>query len=158
MPARPRSIVAVRHRKFAQAVAAGKDLKRAALEAGYSPRRAEQTGSELMRDPEIQEQVGKYLDKAGATLEKSARVIAEAHDATETKVFNGPAGIAYSEPLIDHPTRLRGAELALKARRILGRDEAPQQAASPTAVILAILEARTARGLEILPAQAERRA
>ena len=80
-----------------------------------SPPTAEEMG-QLKGLPLARGFLARYLDDAGATLEKAARVISEGMDANETKVFSHKGDVVYSEPLIDHPTRLSAAELNLRAR------------------------------------------
>lgn len=53
----------VRKRRFVKALAQGKTQKQAAIEAGYSPSRAEVTGCELAKDPEVQSNLKAILDK-----------------------------------------------------------------------------------------------
>ena len=47
--------------KFVAAVLAGKSNKDAAIAAGYAPTRAEVTGSELMRLPEVRSEIARLL-------------------------------------------------------------------------------------------------
>jgi len=59
------------------------------------------------------------LDRAGATIDRSAKVIAEAHDAFKGSSTNDPAAV----PIPDHKTRLRAAELNGKFRGLLKSNE-----------------------------------
>lgn len=66
--------------------------------------------------PQVRGYLHAELDLAGATLAKTAQVIAEAHAATEEHYFayNGQVVDERSTP--DHSIRLKAAELNLKAR------------------------------------------
>lgn len=50
-------------RKFAAAVAAGQTLTQAALDAGASPASAHVRGSELIRTPEVQNELSRLLEE-----------------------------------------------------------------------------------------------
>lgn len=127
-----------RKKRFARQVVQGKTIRESAKALGICTN----TALKLSRDPEVNLEVNRILDAAGATIEKSARVVAEAHDAKKLQSINFE-----THEVVDHRTRLDAAELNLKARRILGGNEAPP-VQSPTAVILAIIAERQLRGLE----------
>ena len=81
-----------------------------------------------LHKPQVVKAINDALDKTGATVSKMARRLAEAHDATDVKVFNGPNGIEYSKPLVDHQTRLKAVELNGRFRKLLSNkhdDEGP---------------------------------
>lgn len=63
-----------KHRLFAAALAAGKNAADAAVEAGYSPRRAKQTGHDLLKREDIRdardELLRARLEGLGATRER----------------------------------------------------------------------------------------
>ena len=106
--------------KFAKALIGGKNHREAALAAGYKGSGISVRATALSKEPEVIRALDAALDRAGASLDKTARVIAEAHRANTVKVFNDPEnGITYSDPLIDHNTRMKAAELNLKARGLL---------------------------------------
>jgi len=115
-------------RALIKGVVGGKPIAQAALDAGYAknnPKYAASTASQVLKKPRVMRALDRALDRAGAGIDLSANVIASAHGATETKVFNGKDGLVYSKPMIDHDTRLRAAELNLKARGLLIPAEIP---------------------------------
>ena len=111
----------LRQRKIITGVLAGKPHRDIGREA--YPNQAESTSgpviSREIRKPHVVKAINDALDKAGATVPKMARRLAEAHDATDVKVFNGPNGIEYSKPLVDHQTRLKAVELNGRFRKLL---------------------------------------
>lgn len=117
-------------RKIITGVLAGKKNQDIASEV--YPHQAKSTSGPLvsreLRNPNVAKALNAALDKAGATIPKMARRLAEAHDATDVKVFNGPNGIEYSKPLVDHQTRLKAVELNGRFRKLLSNkhdDEGP---------------------------------
>lgn len=140
MPRRsPNSISDVaRKKRYALELAKGKTQREAARAIGIS----KNTASVWSQEKDVSSEVSRILDRAGATVERSARAIAEAHDAKKKVSINFE-----THEVVDHRTRLDAAELNLKARRILGNNEAPP-VQSPTAVILAVIAERQLRGLE----------
>lgn len=83
------------------------------------PREEGRSIDRILSKPHVRMMLVNALDKAGATLEASAKVIAEAHEATETKVFHSEKdGVVYSEPLVDHRTRIKAADTAVEWRGI----------------------------------------
>lgn len=70
----------------------------------------------IFNKPAVRVYMESYLDKAGATREESARVIADAHKAVETKIFAFEGHITDEKVLIDHGTRLDAAKLNLQIR------------------------------------------
>jgi len=89
----------------------------------------------VLEKPQVRVYMAGFLDEAGATCQESARVVAEAHNANEVKVFNNKGvvvkvgkdgqtelrggGVIYSKPLVDHQTRLRAAELNVRVRGLM---------------------------------------
>lgn len=98
-----------KQRGLIRALSEGKTVAEAAQEAGYSGSRetARVEAHRALQSPHVSEALEKALDRAGATLDASARVIAEAHKADDPKT--GKA---------DHQTRLKASELNYKARRV----------------------------------------
>lgn len=136
--------------KFSKALIAGKTQKEAAIEAGYSAKSADSFGSQLAKTPEVQAIVNRALDKAGATVDASARVIAEAHDAKTIKHFSYMGRVLQSKTEVDHPTRLHAAELNYKARKVLAptaSDGDPGQTVNLIALVAVIKQASEQRGL-----------
>ena len=57
------------------------------------------------------------MDEGGVTRKKITQVLRGGLAAKITKVFCPPGGeVVYSKDLVDHPTRLRAAEIASKLR------------------------------------------
>jgi hypothetical protein len=66
-----------KHRIFAEAYAASGSAKDAALRAGYSPGRAKQTGSELLRRPDVSALVAEFSEARATELEMDARALVD---------------------------------------------------------------------------------
>ena len=99
-----------------QSEAFGNQTKAAKL-AGYSPRRARITGSELVANRNIQREIERIMDEVGITGKMLAQVLRGGLQAKITRVFCPKDGeLVYSEPLEDHPTQLRAAEIGFKLR------------------------------------------
>lgn len=134
----------VKERKLVEGIAAGKTMREAAVHAQLSPNGTPETARveayRTLQRPHVIKALEDALDRAGATLERSARVISEAHDA------KGLAGA-------DHPVRLKAAELNFKARRILGANQEGDGGGSGTINLFAVLgiveQSRKERGLPI---------
>ena len=73
----------------------------------------------VLNKPAVAMYMSQYLERAGSGLDKSARVISEAHDAErETPVvFNGEITAVHKQP--DHKTRLDAAKLNMQAHGAL---------------------------------------
>lgn len=84
------------------------------MAAGYSPKRARITGSELLRNRNIHGEINRIFEAAGVTPENLAKGVHEALDATEIKAFlhQKTGEIVYAKPVIDHKIRLKAARLA----------------------------------------------
>ncbi len=98
-----------------QSLAFGNQTK-AAEAAGYSPARARQTGHRLATKGDIRTEIERIMDEAGVTRKMVAQVLRGGLEAGITRVFCQDGEVIYSESLIDHPTRLRAAEIASKLR------------------------------------------
>lgn len=70
----------------------------------------------IIRKPVVRALLASYLDEAGATLEKSAKVVARAMDAKEKKFFAFEGRVVDEREVEDHATQLKAAELNLRAR------------------------------------------
>ena len=73
----------------------------------------------LMRNahlPQVRGYLADALDKAGATIEASAKVIADAHVAEKKTYFQHEGQVTDERSDIDHKVRLQASELNLKAR------------------------------------------
>lgn len=84
------------------------------MAAGYSPKRARITGSELLRNRNIHREINHIFEAAGVTVEKLAKVVREALDAKEQRVFlhQSSGNLVYSKPMIAYEIRLKAARLA----------------------------------------------
>lgn len=110
--------------KFTKAILAGSTQRQAALAAGARDSAStDNIASKMAREPQVVNSIALALDRAQATMDKSAVVISKAHEAKIVKVFNDAGRIKYSKPLVDHSTRLKAAELNLKARGLLHHSE-----------------------------------
>jgi hypothetical protein len=99
-----------------QSEAFGNQTKAAKL-AGYSQERARITGSELVTNRNIQREIERIMDEAGVTGKMLAQVLRGGLKAKVTRVFCPQGGtVVYSKSLVDHPTRLRAAEIGFKLR------------------------------------------
>ncbi len=93
----------------------GNQTKAAEL-AGYSPKRARITGSELVTNRNIRSEVERSMEEIGITRKMVAKALRGGLQAKITRVFCPPGGVVYSRNLVDHPTRLKAAEIAFKLR------------------------------------------
>ena len=136
--------------KFAKAILAGKKQKDAAIDAGCSPKSAESQGSQLASSPDVQAILNRALDKAGATIDASALVIAKAHKAKTVKHFAYLGRVVDTRSTEDAPTQLHAAELNLRARKILvpkPQDDGGQSTVNLIALVAVIKQASEQRGL-----------
>ena len=94
----------------------GNQTKAAEL-AGYSPARARQTGHRLATKGDIRTEIERCMDEAGVTRKMVAQVLRGGLQAKITRVFCPTGGaLVYSKGMVDHPTRVRTAELVSKLR------------------------------------------
>jgi len=111
------------------------------------------TAYEVLRRPHVAAALDAALDEAGATVKASAQVIAAGHKASTVKVFNDKVdGIVYATPLVDHPTRMKAAELNLRARRLIGsgpEEGGGSQTVNLFAVLSVVRQASGERGLPL---------
>lgn len=84
-----------------------------AKEIGYKSAAA---AERALQNPVVKSHVVAELDRAGATLGATAKVIAEAHEAKEIKFFSYEGVVRDQREVVDHSTRLRAAELNLEVR------------------------------------------
>jgi len=99
-----------------QSEAFGNQTKAAEL-AGYSPARARQTGHRLATKGDIRTEIERCMDEAGVTRKMVAKVLRGGLQAKITRVFCPTGGaLVYSKGMVDHPTRVRTAELVSKLR------------------------------------------
>ena len=138
--------------KFSKAILAGKTQAQAAIAAGCPPKSSESTGSQLASSPDVQAILNASLDKAGATIEKSAQVIARAHDADTVKLFSHRGKVVDTKVLVDHPTRLHAAELNYRVRKVLTTNHSEETSGSVVnlvALVAVIKQAAAERGLPL---------
>ena len=93
----------------------GNQTKAAEL-AGYSELAPSQSGHQVLRSIEVQREIERALDEEGLTRKKVAQVLHKGLDAKITRVFCQEGEVIYSEPLEDHPTQVRAAEVVGKLR------------------------------------------
>ncbi len=111
----------LRQRKFVaeftnpQSPAFGNQTKAAEL-SGYSPERAKQTGHDIVTNRDVRSEIERIMDEAGVTRKMVAQVLRGGLEAGITRVFCQNGEVIYSDPLIDHPTRVRTAEIVSKLR------------------------------------------
>lgn len=142
--------------KLIKGIASGKKIGEAALDAEMSPsgspEAARVAAYNALRRPHVAAALEKALDEVGATVQQSARVIAAAHKAHTVRVFNDPEnGVTYSKGLVDHGTRLKAAEINLKARRLIGsgEEQGPAGSINLVAVLQIVKESAQERGLPL---------
>lgn len=80
------------------------------------------TVAKALVNPKVRTYMSPYLDRAGATLEKAAEVVAGAHSAEkETPVtWEGEITDTHKQP--DHKVRLEAAKLSMQAHGVLAAD------------------------------------
>lgn len=107
----------LRERGLIKALASGKGMTEAALEAGYpgSPNTARVEAHRAMKRPNVVEALERALDDAGATIDTHARVVAEAQKAERVTYISRPDGVMEKRDP-DHDVRLKAANTAAKWR------------------------------------------
>ena len=94
----------------------GKQAKAAKL-AGYSELAPSQSGNQVLKSIEVRREIERVLDESGATRKKMAEVLRKCLEAKTIRVFCPKDGVlVYSEPMEDHPTQVRAAEVVGKLR------------------------------------------
>ena len=93
----------------------GNQTKAAKL-AGYSELAPGQAGHQLVKNTEVQREIERVMEAEGLTREKVVQALRNGLEAKQTKVFCNDGELIYSEPLEDHPTQVRAAEVAGKLR------------------------------------------
>ncbi|MCH8947883.1 MAG: terminase small subunit, partial [Acidobacteria bacterium] len=94
----------------------GNQTKAAEL-AGYSKEHAGNQAYRLTRNDDVRSEIERIMDEAGVTRKKVAQRLNEGLDAKITRVFCPTGGaLVYSKGMVDHPTRVRTAELVSKLR------------------------------------------
>ena len=98
--------------KLVNGIAEGKTIGQSALDAGFGKtiESARATGSVQLRKINESGLLDEALDKAGVTLEHAANAIKQGYNANK-------------RDQADYNTRLKTAEIHLKAKRILGQNE-----------------------------------
>lgn len=140
--------------ELVRGIAEGKSVKDAAIESGISnggPETARVAAYEILRRPHIAAALDAALDKAGATVEASAQVIADAHEADKTGVDKFGKAVELGP---DHAIRLKASEINLRARRLIGSTgEDGAGSGSGTINLFAVLniveQSRKERGLPL---------
>ena len=106
--------------QFGLARLRGNGKKKSAEIVGFPPTTAGYHGQRLSKLPEVKNMLKNALDQAGATVLRSARVIADAHRTKTTKLFADKGIVKSRVNLIAHGKRLEAAELNLRARELIG--------------------------------------
>ncbi len=71
----------------------------------------------MMKNDDVRREIERFMDEAGARRKKVAQVLRRGLEAKITRVFCPPCGeVVYSKDLVDHPTRVRTAEIVSKLR------------------------------------------
>ena len=89
---------------------------KAAIAAGYSEKSAAVQASQALTNPKIEREIERVLEEVGVTRKKVAQVLYNGLEAKITRVFCQDGVLIYSDPLEDHPTQVRAAEVAGKLR------------------------------------------
>ncbi len=90
---------------------------KSAIAAGDTEKAPAEAAHQLLRNTQVEREIERVLDEAGATREKVAQVLHNGLEAKITRVFCPKDGeLVYSEPLEDHPTQVRAAEVVGKLR------------------------------------------
>ena len=131
----------------------GNQTKAAEL-AGYSPKRAKQTGHDIATNRDVRSEIERITDRelnhifnaAGVTTEKLAKRVREGLDAKETKAFihQKTGEVVYSKMMIAHDIRLKAIRLAAEFRG----DFAPKEINVKVAVLAGRIEAARRREIE----------
>lgn len=88
---------------------------RSAIEAGYSAKAAAPTASYLLRNPNVQGEMTRCLEQAGATKELRAQRVRDALDAQKVIYFCTKSGkLIAAPPQPDYRTQLKAVELGAK--------------------------------------------
>ncbi len=88
--------------------------KRSAIAAGYSERSAKEIAYETLTKPHVHREIERVMQAGGLTREKIVGALKNGLEAKQTKVFCQEGQVIYSDPLEDHPTQVRAAEVAGK--------------------------------------------
>jgi len=139
---RKRRGLTIKQRRLVANIVKGKSITEAALDSGYGTNRLSAcvTGSQTLKLPHVQAAVQEALDKAGATIDASAKVIADAHKAnTEGK---------FGKTLPDHDTLLKAVEANRKWRNI-GTQDGSGINGDKLSIAILIMQEREKRGLPI---------
>lgn len=112
---RPLKTTTVKEKKFIKGIVEGKTKRQAAKDAGYtgSPETLSVTASQVLKNPNVQEELAKALDKHGITLDKAIEPVAKALKATKV-VIHGDKEDAFAEVVDDIELQLKGHDRAMK--------------------------------------------
>ena len=89
---------------------------RSAIAAGYTDKAPAEAAHQLLRNTQVEREIDRALDEVGATRKKVAQVLHNGLEAKTTRVFCQDGKVIYSDPLEDHPTQVRAAEVVGKMR------------------------------------------
>ena len=138
-----RKRLTVKQLKLVSGIANGKSATQAALEAGYgrgvNANSAKVQASRALKNLNVLGALEAAFDRAGASLDASARVVSEAHQAK-----------LGAKALPDHHVRLKAAELNLRARRLLApKEESGGGTVNISSLLTVIKSSRGDRGLPL---------
>ncbi len=88
--------------------------RKSAIAAGYSETSAVSTASAILTKPNVQREIERVMEAGGLTREKIVGALKNGLEAKQTKVFCQDGEVIYSEPMEDHPTQVRAAEVGAK--------------------------------------------
>ena len=89
---------------------------KSAIAAGYTDKAPAEAAHQLLKNTQVEREIDRALDEVGATREKVAQVLHNGLEAKTTRVFCQDGKVIYSDPLEDHPTQVRAAEVVGKMR------------------------------------------
>ncbi len=89
---------------------------RSAIAAGYTDKAPAEAAHQLLKNTQVEREIDRALDEVGATRKKVAQVLHNGLEAKTTRVFSQDGKVIYSDPLEDHPTQVRAAEVVGKMR------------------------------------------
>lgn len=149
----PKKSLSVRQKRLIHGIVVeGKSITQAGLDAGYgrgvNRSSAAAAASVELKKPLVATALEAALRRQGLTVDDSVKAVKDAHGASKTEVSGHPATGLKERQVPDHKVRLAAAEMNFRLNRLL--DKEPAEAApqmNVSAIIIAIREARAARGL-----------
>ena len=106
-----------------------RNATQAARLAGYSPDSAGDIGAQLLRSSQVQELIGRAMEKAGITSELIFKGLKDGLQAEETKLATKDGKFSDERRIPDWHCRVKYQELAHRLRGDMQKEPAVQQAA-----------------------------